>query len=128
MKIKDVRRMFDSYDDEQEIIIGWWAEIEEIPEEDWDNFVNFADTKKDWSDDYEAFLYMYEEWKREQPVDNTKEPLYCPTCKADLGEVDVHYTMVETDHNVAWREVTCGECDSTWKEHYTFDCFIMEEK
>ena len=140
MQVKDAIRLLATENMDDEIIIAWWgkegfedSETEEgdepITQTEWTAFCKYASEKMDWSGSQEDIACMFENWKEEQEdvLDNTTEPLLCPRCDADLGEVDTTYGIVHTDHNIAWRDVTCGDCDTTWTERYTFDHFVIEE-
>jgi len=55
------------------------------------------------------------------------EPMNCPRCHTDLGEQDTHYGIVETDHNIAWQSVECGNCGCGWKQEYTYTGFTFDD-
>ena len=44
------------------------------------------------------------------------EWLSCRQC----GETEFHVGTMQTDHNIAWRDVGCNYCGEEWRECYSF--------
>ena len=66
MKVSDAVKHLQELDQDSHLIMAWWeitAFNGDIPEDDWADFSEHTEYKKDWSGDHEDIADMYKDWK-----------------------------------------------------------------